>query len=107
MTSPKRLRAVAYARYSSEQQRAASIDDQLRNCRRRADDEGWEVIREYADRAITGADRSRPQYQEMLGAAKRSEFDILLVDDLSRLARDQVESERVIRYLEFRSIRIY
>jgi DNA invertase Pin-like site-specific DNA recombinase len=28
------------------------------------------------------------------------------VDDLSRLARDQVESERVIRYLEFRSIRI-
>jgi site-specific DNA recombinase len=42
----------------------------------------------------------------MLGAAKRSEFDILLVDDLSRLARDQVESERVIRYLEFRSIRI-
>jgi site-specific DNA recombinase len=86
--------------------RAAIIDDQLRNCRRRANDEGWAIIHEYADRAITGADRSRPQYQEMLSAAKRKEFDILLVDDLSRLARDQVESERVIRYLEFRSIRI-
>ena len=34
-------RAVAYARYSSEQQRAASIDDQIRNCRRRADAEGF------------------------------------------------------------------
>jgi site-specific DNA recombinase len=53
MTSPDRLRAVAYARYSSEQQRAASIDDQLRNCRRRADTEGWLIVREYADRAIT------------------------------------------------------
>lgn len=103
LTSP---RAVAYARYSSEQQRAASIDDQLRNCRRRADDEGWAVVREYADRAITGADSSRPQYREMLSAAERDEFDILLVDDLSRLARDQVESERVIRRLEFRGIRI-
>jgi hypothetical protein len=50
------------------------------------------VIREYADRAITGADSSRPQYREMLSEADRREFDILLVDDLNRLARDQVES---------------
>jgi site-specific DNA recombinase len=92
--------------FDSGQQRAASIDDQLRNCRRRANDEGWAIIREYADRAITGADSSRPQYREMLSAADRSEFDILLVDDLSRLARDQVESERAIRRLEFRGIRI-
>src|SRR4030081_235691 len=97
-------RAVAYASYSSEQQRAASIDDQIRNCRRRADAEGWIVIREYADRAITGADSSRPQYREMLSAAARHEFDIRLVDDLSRLARDQVERERVIRRLEFQGI---
>jgi site-specific DNA recombinase len=68
-TPLKPPRAVAYARYSSEHQRAASIDDQLRNCRGRADDEGWAVIREYADRAITGADSSRPQYGEMLSAA--------------------------------------
>jgi DNA invertase Pin-like site-specific DNA recombinase len=102
----ERPRAVAYARYSSEQQRAASIDDQLRNCRRRADAEGWLIIREYADRAITGADSSRPQYREMLSAADRDEFEILIVDDLSRLARDQVESERVIRRLEFKGIRL-
>lgn len=34
------------------------------------------------------------------------EFDILLIDDLSRLSRDQVERERVIRRLEFLRIRI-
>ena len=42
----------------------------------------------------------------MLAAAERGEFDILPADDLSRLARDQVESERAIRRLEFRGIRI-
>lgn len=106
MAPVERLRAVAYARYSSEQHRAASIDDQLRNCRRRAETEGWLIVREYADRAITGADSSRPQYREMLSAADRDEFDILIVDDLSRLARDQVESERVIRRLEFQGVRL-
>ena len=106
MTSHNPLRAAPYARYSSEQQRAASIDDQLRNCRRRADEEGWIIVREFADRAISGADSSRPQYREMLNAAERGEFDVLLVDDLSRLARDQVESERAIRRLEFLGVRI-
>lgn len=77
-----------------------------RNCRRRADAEGWLIIHEYADRAITGADSSPPQYREMLNAADRDEFDVLIVDDLSRLARDQVESERVIRRLEFQGIRL-
>src|SRR5579859_5889445 len=42
----------------------------------------------------------------MLAAADRREFDVLMVDDLSRLARDQVESERVIRRLEFRGLRL-
>jgi DNA invertase Pin-like site-specific DNA recombinase len=42
----------------------------------------------------------------MLNAAEHGEFDVLLVDDLSRLARDQVESERAIRRLEFLGIRI-
>lgn len=78
-------RAVAYARYSSEQQRAASIEDQLCNCYRRAADEGWTIVREFADKAISGADSSRPQYREMLNAAERGEFDILLMEDLSHL----------------------
>jgi DNA invertase Pin-like site-specific DNA recombinase len=94
MSSPTPLRAAPYARYSSEQQRAASIDDQLRNCRRRAAEEGWIMVREFADKAISGADSSRPQYREMLNAAERGEFDVLLIDDLSRLARSSRERAR-------------
>ena len=100
------MRAAIYARYSSDNQRAASIEDQARNCRRRAESEGWEIVREFADAAMSGSDSSRPQYQAMLSAATRRDFDILLLDDLSRLTRDSVEQERTIRRLEFQGLRI-
>ena len=38
------VRAALYARYSSDQQRAASIEDQFRVCRERAAREGWKVV---------------------------------------------------------------
>lgn len=100
------MKAALYARYSSDQQRAASIDDQFRNCRRRTVVEGWQVVSEFSDAAMSGSDSNRPQYQAMLAAAARGEFNILLVDDLSRLTRDSVEQERTIRRLEFQGLRI-
>ena len=99
-------RAVLYARYSSDMQRDSSIDDQLRNCRRRVEVEGWTVTHVYADRAISGSDANRPDYRAMLDAAARGEFDVLVIDDLSRFSRDSVEQERAIRRLEFQQIRI-
>jgi len=101
-----KISAAIYARYSSDMQRAASIEDQARNCRKRADSEGWEIIATFADTAITGSDAHRPQYLAMIEAASRSEFAVLLIDDLSRFARDSVEQERTIRRLEFQGLRI-
>jgi DNA invertase Pin-like site-specific DNA recombinase len=42
----------------------------------------------------------------MQQAAARKEFDVLIVDDLSRLTRDSVEQETTLRRLEFQGIRI-
>ena len=100
------MRAAIYARYSSDMQRSASIEDQSRNCRKRAQAEGWTISATFADAAISGSDANRPQYQAMLAAAERGDFEVLLLDDLSRLARDSVEQERIIRRLEFRNLRI-
>lgn len=100
------MKAALYARFSSDLQRAASIEDQFRNCRKRADAEGWKIVATFADQAMSGSDANRPQYQAMLVEASRGSFQILLVDDLSRLTRDAVESERVIRRLEFSGVRI-
>ena len=48
-------RVALYARYSDDQQRAASIEDQFRICREQAVREGWQVAGTYRDAAISGA----------------------------------------------------
>ena len=48
------LRCVLYVRYSSDQQRAASIEDQFRVCRERAAHEGWKIAGAYKDSTISG-----------------------------------------------------
>jgi site-specific DNA recombinase len=100
------MKAVIYTRFSTSQQREASSEDQARNCRRKIEAEGWELGKHYKDEGISGSTTERPGYQAMLKAAVAREFDVLVVDDLSRLSRDQVESERSIRRLEFGGVRI-
>lgn len=58
--------AAIYARYSSDQQRDASIEDQVRLCRERADREGWPVQASYADHGVSGASLMRPGIQQLL-----------------------------------------
>ena len=51
-------RAVIYARYSSDNQRDASIEDQVRQCRARIEQEQWQLGEVYSDHAISGATTS-------------------------------------------------
>jgi site-specific DNA recombinase len=99
-------RTAIYARYSSDSQRPSSIIDQQRRCGRYADESSLQVIASFADEAEGGWKRDRPQYQAMLAAAKRREFDVLLVDDLSRLFRDAGEQNDVLRRFDILDIRV-
>jgi DNA invertase Pin-like site-specific DNA recombinase len=54
------MRAVIYARYSTELQRDASIEDQVRLCRARIEVEGWTLVGTYTDHAQSGASHLRP-----------------------------------------------
>jgi len=60
--------AALYARYSSEGQREASITDQFRNCERRAEQEGWQIVERYEDKGISGkkGENGREGYAAML-----------------------------------------
>ena len=100
------MRVAAYARYSSENQKESSIDDQHRNCTTFAAREGWTISRRYEDKAISGSTTERPGYQAMLKDAKARVFDILLIDDFSRLSRDSVETEQVRRKFVFWGCRL-
>jgi site-specific DNA recombinase len=100
------MKAAVYCRYSSDKQREASIEDQARNCLRVAEREGWAITKVYEDQATTGSHADRAGYQAMLADAKARQFDVLLVDDMSRLSRDQVEAESTFRRLEYWGIRV-
>jgi DNA invertase Pin-like site-specific DNA recombinase len=99
-------RAAIYARFSSQMQREASIEDQLRECRAYAERRGWVVPDEciFSDRAISGTVSDRPAYQHLLRAAREGRFDVLIVDDLSRLSRDAAEVHSLHKRLRFRDV---
>ena len=63
-------RVGIYARFSSENQRDASIDDQLRVCHARAQREGWHIAETFTDYALSGSTTLRPRYQALLTAIR-------------------------------------
>ena len=77
-----------YARYSSENQRDASIEDQIRLCRALAEREGWTVSSVFSDRAQSGASTLRPGYQSMLEGVRRRACDVVVTEALDRISRD-------------------
>lgn len=100
------LRVALYARYSSDNQRDASIEDQLRQCRERAAREGWTIVESYSDRAISGASLIRSGIQSVLADAQAGRFDILLSEALDRISRDQEDVAGVFKRLRFAGVAI-
>lgn len=99
-------RVALYARYSTDLQRDASIEDQLRVCREHAARHGWTVVDSYTDRAVSGASMLRPGLQELIADAARGKFDVVLAEAMDRLSRDQEDIAGLYKRLSFADIRI-
>jgi site-specific DNA recombinase len=99
-------RAVLYARYSSDAQRAASIEDQVRLCRALAERQGWAVAEVFVDRAVSAASRHRPGYQAMLDQVRDGGVDLVLAESLDRLSRDQEDVAALFKRLGFWGVRL-
>ena len=104
------LRCAAYARYSSDLQSPRSIEDQLRICREYAHSHGFAFLEEhvYADEALSGVGADRPGLGRLLAAALSPSrpFDIILLDDSSRLARNTKDALTFFERLNFAGIRL-
>ena len=102
------MRAVIYARYSSDKQSETSLEDQVTLCQSRARREGWQVVATHTDTAISGSTQvsARPGGKALLADMLAGRFDVLLLESLDRLSRDQVEQETIVRRLEHRGVRI-
>ena len=103
-----RRRAAVYCRYSSENQRETSIDDQIASCRRDAAARGFVVLDDhvYVDRARSGASHDRSGLVALLAAARQRCFEALFVDDLSRLSRSNLLLLGTLADLDYAGVRL-
>jgi len=101
-------RAIIYARYSTKGQNDISVEDQITLCRKQADrDDTLVVTGCYADRAKSGAGTlHRDELNKMLAAAKRREFDVLILESLDRLSRDLADMAAIYKDLRFWRVEI-
>jgi site-specific DNA recombinase len=100
------LKVAIYARYSSDNQRDASIADQLRVCRDFASRQGWTVVQEFTDHAISGATLLRSGFQAVMRDALNQRFDVVLAEALDRFSRDQEDTAGLFKRLTFAGVNI-
>jgi site-specific DNA recombinase len=102
------MKAGIYARYSSENQRPESIEDQVASCRKLAVARAFTVdpANIFTDVAASGARSDRKGLAALIAAAKAKAFEAILVDDLSRLARDNLLMLSTIAELHFHGVKI-
>lgn len=84
--------AVVYARYSCDNQTEQSIEGQLRVCEQYAKNNDILIVEKYIDRAMTGTNDHRPDFQRMMKDSAKKEWDYVLVYKLDRFSRNKYES---------------
>jgi site-specific DNA recombinase len=100
------MRVAIYARYSSDNQRDASIADQLRICREHAAKQGWAIVEEYTDHAVSGASLLRPGIQSLMTDAMAGRFNLILAEAMDRLSRDQEDIAGLFKRMGFADVKI-
>ena len=86
------MTVIIYARYSSSGQSEQSIEGQIKACREYAERNGYKIIGEYIDRALTGMTDSRPEFLRMVADSAKRQFQGILVYQLDRFARNRYDS---------------
>jgi len=86
------VRAVLYARFSSDNQREESIDAQVRAIRDYARKNSIIIIGEYIDKAKSAMTDNRPEFLRMISDSAKGGFDLVLVHKLDRFARNRQDS---------------
>lgn len=81
------MKGVIYARYSSEKQQETSIEGQIRDCMAYAEHHDITIVDTYIDRAYTGTDDNRPDFQRMIADSSKGIFDTVIVWKYDRFAR--------------------
>lgn len=100
------MKAVIYARYSSDNQREESIEGQLRDCNEYAKYNDITVVGSYIDRALSAKTDNRPEFQKMIKDSAKRLFDVIIVWKLDRFARNRFDSAYYKNVLKKNGVRV-
>ena len=100
-----------YGRYSDDEQKPTSIDDQVRRCLETAAAQGISVEEKFifSDSAVSGTAKGRnkrPGYERLLDAIREQQVDVLIIDELSRVSRNTLDGALLMDLLESTGVRI-
>ena len=98
--------AVIYARYSSDKQNEMSIEGQIDECRRYAEENDMIVLQEYVDRAQSATSDKRPNFLRMIDDSGDESFEIILVYQFDRFARNKNDSGYYKKILSDNGVRV-
>lgn len=101
------MRAVIYARFSTDMQRAESIGDQAELCRRYIERQGGTLVETYADPATSGSSAFRPGFQRLRADANARRFDVVVTEAIDRLSRNLADVARLFDELTFDNVQIH
>ncbi|MFD2334732.1 recombinase family protein, partial [Cohnella sp. GCM10020058] len=99
-------RAVAYPRYSSDNQREESITAQLRAIEEYCKQKGYTLVEVYPDEEKTATTDKRPNFQRMIADSAKKLFDVVVVHKLDRFARNRYDSAHYKRTLKRNGVRV-
>ncbi len=97
---------VIYARYSSDTQTEQSIEEQLRVCNEYAKNNDILILRTYIDRAMTGTNDNRPDFQKMIKDSNRREWELVLVYKFDRFSRNKYETTKHKKTLKDNGVKV-
>jgi len=99
------MKAAIYARYSTDMQNPASIEDQIRTCEENVLAAGGTTVQVYTDAAISGGSiKTRPGLQALIVDAGLGRFDTVVAESLDRLSRDQEDIAGIYKRLQYSDI---
>lgn len=68
----------------------------------------WHIVRMYVDEGITGTSaQKRPQFMQMINDADTGEFDLILTREVSRFARNTVDTLQYTRQLKAKGVEVF
>ncbi len=101
------MRVAVYARYSSDLQKATSIEDQIDMARRFCSEQGFEIVRIFTDEEQTGRNTRREGFKALRASVEAREVDLDVVEAIDRLTRRVTDALSNWELFQFQGIGLH